>query len=158
MMSKTSKPHFNGFTQECALFYVSKKGIMTNYNYPFLNGKPKDTIYNVSITTPIGVRNINLQTITSIQYLKIQLKAGAMLVSYNTDEVSCNNWHIDDVIENVQPNHAVMGVNLWQCSDVTDEHYSEVYLMFQNSWGKSCGNGGYFYIRITENNGTDSCP
>lgn len=142
------RPSLNGGFQKCALYYVSKKGIMTEYEYSFTNGGEYPQRYNLSRVTPIGVSDIETMDLSQlsqseiISNLLVSIRSGVILISVK----ATNNAITDDILITRSTDHAVLMTGLYQ-SMVTGEYYIE----YQNSWGRGYGIKGMFYLRVTQN-------
>ena len=137
---KNPDPKFKGYAQVCALYYVSKKGVMTDYEYPFTGGLETHNNYDLSQVTPIGVREIQMLDNITMEKLTMILKTSPILASLEADS-SCV---ISELKTTYNVNHGVLLTGLKTCLDD-----GETYLQYLNSWGPMCENG-LFYIRITD--------
>lgn len=149
------RPAFNGGRQKCAVYYISKSGIMTEYAYPFTYGGAKD-LYNVSIITPIGIRDITEISFDEMMNLNFTINNlinlmgyGVILTSVDANDLQHNNYIVNDIKEiEYHLNHAILITGV-----VYNPIDMEYYLEFMNSWGDEFGLGGLGYIIITKNDG-----
>jgi hypothetical protein len=160
------RPSYNGGFESCALNYVQKKGIMTEYDYPFTNGGEKYGVYDEKIVTPIGVRNVTVfdidesyerfggdnifkspeEVMTII--LSELLHRGVVLGQINSGAFPRVIWDETDtytknIFETQTTDHAILITGAYQ-------NENDSYVIIQNSWGIMDGSNGFRHILISE--------
>ena len=151
------RPAFNAGYSVCAMYYVEHSGIMTEYNYPFVQGG-ESSRFRSKFITPVGITNITQEIICSpynktctninVSYIINLLNNGSFVSSVYVDN-SFSSLMSDTLISG-NTNHEVHVIGLYL--NTLDGCY---YLMFQNSYSALWGNyGGYGFIRITDSNHT----
>ena len=142
-------PNYNGGMTKCALDYVSKKGIMTDYDYPFTEGGEYPQRYNVSIITPVGVKNIVVSSgILSIDDLYFKLLGGPLLISVKSAFIKLSTkvssyYVMNETDTTGHTDHAMLCLGLFKNTEDND-----YYAAIQNSWGYTYS---YIYLRLTVN-------
>lgn len=142
------RPAFNGGNAYCALKYVEHNGIMTEYDYPFVEGGEK-YLYNASYITPIGVKSVRKicyeydDVAEKLDCLRMSLYSGVVLANINGNIPEGVTIDID---EHTPTNHAVL------ITDICEQN-GAYYVEFQNSWGELWGRGGFGYIYVGTNGG-----
>ena len=138
LIDHTYTTHKEGGNAYDSLDYVSRRGIMTEFDYAYGG-------YDLKQTTPIGVKNlsriINTQRyINDLRPIISALNRSPLLVSKSSVGQTYTefDFRLDD-----DANHNVVVTNLCQQSD-------QIYVEYLNSYGQYWGNcGGYGYVLIT---------
>jgi len=134
-----------GLMSDAFQFVMDNKGIETEQEYPYTSGKTQENgkcqVETESASkTAVSISGWTMVKAKTVTELQAALKAnGPISVAINADQMQFYTSGIDTCESDAQVNHGVLLVGY-------GSENGEDFWIIKNSWSKSWGDDGYYYI------------